>query len=95
MGDSKAKKKGVVRQRERVGKIKEYDNAGVRGWSYVGIGCGKAGEKGLKVIGRGDKTREGMLRRRVGGWLGRALEKEIFVLKKSLGKVQKSLRTLG
>ena len=48
---------------------------------------GKAGEKGLKVIGRGDKAREGMLRWRVGGWLGRALKKEIFVLKKSLGKV--------
>lgn len=41
----------------------------------------------MKVIGRGDKTREGMLRWLVGGWLGRALEKEIFVLKKSLGKV--------
>ena len=41
----------------------------------------------MKVIGRGDRTREGMLRQRVGGWLSRALEKEIFVLKKSLGKV--------
>ena len=39
------------------------------------------------VICRSDKTREGMLRQRVGGWLSRALEKEIFVLKKCLGKV--------
>lgn len=57
----------------------------------MGKVCGKAGEKGLKVIGRGDKVREGMLRQQVGGWLGRAQEKEIFVLKKSLGKVTKNL----
>ena len=82
-GDGKAQGRGMTMQ---------------GGWSYIGIVC-KAGEKGLKVISRGDNAREGMLRRRVGGWLGRALEKEIFVLKKCLGKVlnfgSKNLRTLG